>query len=162
MANRRATYKPTDPGGNFAKAKFLGIKYPAAQGRLRKQVLLNLLQRLGENFCFRCGGEITTVRELSMDHKEYWLYIDVKLFWDLNNIAFSHLKCNVGVQRHGARLQKVRKIGPEGTAWCYKHELFLPVDQFHKSRSRWNGLQAGCKECAEASRVKRISTKQTN
>jgi hypothetical protein len=40
-----------------------------------------------------------------------------------------------------------RREGPEGTAWCERHKLFLPVSDFYKNATRWNGLQARCIEC---------------
>lgn len=43
-----------------------------------------------------------------------------------------------------------RKEGPYGTAWCFSHKSFLPEDQFHKDRSRWNGLAMECRECKRA------------
>jgi len=43
--------------------------------------------------------------------------------------------------------RNVRKIGPEGTAWCRGHQSFLSVDKFEKNASRWNGLQGQCVDC---------------
>lgn len=86
--------------GNLNKDKFLGMPHGTAQGRLRKLILFDLLKRHGENICYRCSKSIETVEDLSIEHKKAWLGIDVKLFWDLSNIAFSHLKCNVGSGRH--------------------------------------------------------------
>ena len=80
--------------GYDKKNKFLGMPYGTASSRLKKSVMLLLLKKLGENWCYRCGAEIETERELSIDHKKSWLNVDVKLFWDLDNIAFSHLSCN--------------------------------------------------------------------
>jgi hypothetical protein len=67
------------------------------------------------------------------------------LFWDLENIAFSHLKCNIPDQYKNGSLNQ-RKIGEQGTAWCSKHQQFLPVELFSKG-SRWNGFNPWCKEC---------------
>lgn len=41
----------------------------------------------------------------------------------------------------------VRKVGPEGTAWCGTHKDFIPVGRFEKNSSRWNGLQRQCMDC---------------
>ena len=70
------------------------MSYGTASNRLRKSIMLMLIKKLDENWCYRCGAEIETERELSVDHKKSWFNVDVELFWDLNNIAFSHLSCN--------------------------------------------------------------------
>ena len=76
------------------KRKFLGMHYGTASNKLRKKIMLMLLKKLDKNWCYRCGAEIETERELSIDHKKSWFKVSVELFWDLNNIAFSHLSCN--------------------------------------------------------------------
>ena len=85
--------------GNKRKAEQLGMPYGTACGRLRKLVLFQLLQRLGEAICFQCGEPISAVGDLSMEHKKPWLDSDPALFWDLDNIAFSHVRCNCGAHR---------------------------------------------------------------
>lgn len=53
------------------------------------------------NFCHQCGSEIENEQNLSIEHKEPWLDSDdpVGKFFDLDNIAFSHLACNCGAAR---------------------------------------------------------------
>jgi len=87
--------------GNKKKAEQLGMPYGTANGRLRKQILFHLLERHGENVCFQCGEKIECADVLSIEHKKPWLDESVDLFWDLDNIAFSHLKCNISVRRSG-------------------------------------------------------------
>ena len=36
---------------------------------------------------------------------------------------------------------------PEGKAWCGKCKNYLSVDNFHKCKTRFNGLNARCKRC---------------
>jgi hypothetical protein len=86
---------------NEKKTQQLGMSFSKASGRLKKMYLLRLLQRLGEDDCFRCGGKIENVDDLSIEHKEPWLDRDVALFWDLENIAHSHLSCNSSAGRIG-------------------------------------------------------------
>lgn len=76
------------------KSEQLGMPFGTASARLRKLILFNLLQRLGEDICFHCNNKIDKVEELSIEHKEAWLNVSPDLFWDLNNISFSHLSCN--------------------------------------------------------------------
>ncbi len=76
------------------RTRQLGMSIGTASHRLKKQLMHRLAQRLGEDACFRCGKPILTAEELSIDHKKTWLDIDISLFWDLDNIAFSHRSCN--------------------------------------------------------------------
>lgn len=85
--------------GNQKKSEQLGLPYGTAMARLRKMVLFDLLVRCEENICFHCETPIKTVTELSMEHKEPWLDVDTDLFWDIDNIAFSHLVCNTRAAR---------------------------------------------------------------
>jgi hypothetical protein len=126
------------------RAEQLEMDYGTASARLKKALMLHLLQRLNEDKCFRCMQPITKPEELSIDHKESWLDVSPGLFWDLSNVAFSHLRCNTA-DRHAPSAN--RKIGMDGQAWCTKCKLFKPTDQFHKNRMRWNGLSHTCASC---------------
>lgn len=124
------------------KSAQLGMPLGTAANRLRKLVLFNLLQKYGEDTCFKCGSKITTAAELSIEHKEPWEGRDTSLFWDLSNIAFSHLKCNRPSRTAG---QALRKIGEEFTSWCVWHKEFHHVSEFQSDKSRWNGLRNECR-----------------
>lgn len=123
------------------KSEQLRMPFGTACGRLRKLILFDLLQKHGKNYCYRCGREIETVDDLSIEHKIAWLHNDPDLFWDLDNVAFSHVKCNYGASRQNKR------IGQIGTAWCYRCKQFLPTESFGPDESRWNGLRNCCKSC---------------
>lgn len=84
---------------NAEKSAQLGMPHGTAANRLRKIIMFSLLVRLHENLCFRCGREIEKADDLSVEHKEPWLHVSSDLYWDLENIAFSHGKCNVGSAR---------------------------------------------------------------
>ena len=116
--------------------------------RLRKLILFAVLQRHGENVCFRCGEAIVGADDLSIEHKEPWDGRDVALFWNLDNIAFAHRKCNVPHTFYGGRFK--RKIGPDGTSWCGRCCAFYPTGCFHKNKRSWNGLSWACKNCRRA------------
>ena len=88
---------------NEKRARLLGMPHSTAANHLRKNIMFHLLIRLGENICFRCGNIIETVQELSVEHKEPWEDVSANLFWDLENIAFSHLRCNVPHNRSGPK-----------------------------------------------------------
>lgn len=79
------------------KSKQLGMHPSTAANRLRKTVLFSLIKVMGLNNCWHCGEEIENIDNLSIEHKVPWLDSEdpVGLFFDLNNIAFSHLECNI-------------------------------------------------------------------
>ena len=134
---------------NTKKDITLGMPHGTANGRLRKNIIFHLLTKHGENVCVRCKRAIEKVEDLSIEHIKPWEGISADLFWDLDNIAFSHLRCNVPHVRGGFVL---RKSGPEGTAWCIGHRDFLPVAKFHKNENHWNGLQPYCIDCRKEER----------
>jgi len=101
---------------NEKKYKVLGMPHGTAQNKLRKMVLFHLLKKHNENFCFQCGAEIEAVEELSIEHKKPWVNESADLFWDMENIAFSHLKCNT----RGPLDQSTWKHGSESTYQHYK------------------------------------------
>jgi hypothetical protein len=140
---------------NKKKNDTLGMPHGTAANRLRKIILFNLLVRHKENICFKCGQEISTVEEISIEHKLPWEGIDAKLFWDLSNIAFSHLLCNKQDRRpdYRAIALKLRRVPPEGTNWCIIHKAFLPNCSFGVSKHRWTGLHNVCKEHQHYSRI---------
>jgi hypothetical protein len=133
----------------------LGMSHGAAVGQLKKRILFNLLKRLKENFCFKCGECIDLVGDLSIEHKQPWENISADLFWDLDNIAFSHLGCNRPHFRHGG--EGKRKIGPEGTSWCTGCQIFEPIENFWKDKSNWSGLSGFCKKTKHYYREKDLS-----
>lgn len=139
------------------------MPFGTAMGRLRKILLFEQLKKHGEHVCFKCSKFIETVEELSVEHKQPWLHVSPELFWDIDNIAFSHLKCNKPDRPYKmSESQKavLRKIGPEGTAWCQKHQQFLPIENFSKSKIRWNGLNTRCRDCDHYWRETKVAALQ--
>lgn len=131
---------------NARKSAFLGIPHGTASNRLRKMVLLHLLQKYGENVCFKCSEKIEDVNDLSIEHKQPWEGVSVELFWSLDNIAYSHLRCNRPHHYRGNGESR-RKVGPEGTSWCRRCKAFHPIAEFSLHNKRWNKLQALCNTC---------------
>lgn len=78
-----------------AKSKQLGMPFGTANGKLRKAILFKYIKKCKDDICFKCNLIIETVEELSIEHKKPWQGKNIELFWDLSNIAFSHLKCNI-------------------------------------------------------------------
>lgn len=88
---------------NSRKDRLLGQPHGTAAARLRKSLLFKYVLMAGEAICFRCGRQIDKLDELSIEHKQSWQRAadPVDAFFDLANIAFSHLACNIrSAQRH--------------------------------------------------------------
>ncbi len=85
--------------GSKDKSVKLGMSYSKAAHRLRRKILFTLAKRCGMTKCYRCDEEITDEVSLSVEHKIGWQYSEdpIKMFWDIDNIAFSHKSCNSAV-----------------------------------------------------------------
>ena len=83
---------------NRRREALLGMSLGAARNRLNKRLMFSFAQQTGRDTCYRCGERIETVDEFSVEHKEPWQQSETPLetFFDLDNIAFSHFKCNSG------------------------------------------------------------------
>ncbi len=105
---------------NRNKDKQLKMSHGTAANRLRKMILFKLIQQLTLDSCFQCGKIISDITNLSIEHKIPWLNSSdpIGLFFDLDNIAFSHLKCN---NIAGKRSNKGH-ISPHGTTTRYNHQ----------------------------------------
>lgn len=139
--------------GNKKKAEQLGMPFGTACYRLRKAILFHLIRVTGLNGCYRCGEIIESVDDLSIEHKAPWLDSDdpVELFFNLDNIAFSHLSCNCAEKkRNGSQAKK----GPVGMAWCSGCQGFLPESDFGKNpqEKRKRELRYYCNTCRKEKR----------
>jgi len=123
------------------KSAFLGMNFGTAHRRLLKQLLFRSLQQSNTDSCFKCEQKIESVDDLSIEHIKPWEGISVELFWDLNNITFSHVKCNRNHRNPGPL-----KLRPEGMNWCVPGQHFAPVEEFYKNAGDQMGLQHWCKQ----------------
>ena len=78
------------------KSLQLGMNPSTASGRLVKDVLWKLIQQTNQDSCCKCGEKMTR-ETFSIEHITPWLDSDdpVGLYFDLENIGFSHHRCNV-------------------------------------------------------------------
>lgn len=97
---------------NSKKSEQLGMPFGTASAKLRKSILFRLLEETGKNICFQCGRKIESEAELSIEHKIPWLDSDnpVNLFFNLDNIALSHLTCNVSAARKSQEAKRASHI----------------------------------------------------
>lgn len=86
---------------SYNKEKQLGMNPGTASNRLLKQLLFSFGDRLGMQWCFQCAAKIESVADMSIEHKVPWLHSEdpVGLYFDLDNIAFSHKSCNYAASR---------------------------------------------------------------
>lgn len=127
---------------NKKKSEQLGMPFGTANQRLRKIILFNLVQETQKDNCFQCGKKIENIDNLSIEHKIPWLDNSAELFWKLDNIAFSHLKCNIS---SGRRPNKIE--WPKGQAWCGKCKEFKDVDNFMPRKFIKKGYSDRCRKC---------------
>jgi len=92
---------------NEKKDTQLGVAHGTANGKLRKMLLFKYVIACGDGICFRCGKVIDNIDNFSIDHKIAWLDSKdpIGLFFDLDNIAFSHVDCNARSRRTAKRLR---------------------------------------------------------
>ena len=81
------------------KAKQLGMNPSTASHRLVKDILFTLIAAYDDTCC-RCGEPMSR-DTFSIEHKEAWLDSEdpVGLYFDMDNIDFSHLSCNIAAAR---------------------------------------------------------------
>lgn len=124
---------------NEKKAAQLGMSGGKAYHKLRKKILFYYIKKAGNNICYRCEKKINDIDDFSIDHKKHWLNNNIKLFWNIRNIAFSHLKCNLKSKNHSYKRDCIK-----GKFWCIKCKKFKPKKDFIPSR---NYKFQYCKEC---------------
>ena len=90
---------------NDKKKVQLGMAQGTARNRLIKSLMFSMSKELDRNFCFQCGFEIESIDQFSIEHKIPWLDSEdpVGLYFDLDNISFSHHSCNVGAARQNEK-----------------------------------------------------------
>jgi len=127
-------------------AEKLGMSKGTAANRLRKAILFSLLKDVGKNVCYQCGEEIKNLRDLSIEHKTPWLYSKnpIDTFFDINNIAFSHLSCNCSAaSRKYVGRRRIRTS--DGFVWCAECKQYLHPDEFSKRSRKDSSGQCGCR-----------------
>ena len=67
--------------------------------------MFSLVQKLELQYCYRCNERIENYKVLSIDHIKSWLHVSTDLFWDIDNIAFSHLSCNSATSSAATRIK---------------------------------------------------------
>lgn len=78
------------------KEQILGMSFGTARSRLARMLLFDLVVKADLNWCHRCGAQIDTIKELSIEHTEDWQSAKnpVDVFFDISKIRYSHFLCN--------------------------------------------------------------------
>lgn len=84
----------------------LGMDFSLANQKLMRMVVWNLAKICGMDNCYQCKQPIVKPEQLSLEHKQPWRGANGResrpdLFWNLDNIAFSHTWCNCGSPTRG-------------------------------------------------------------
>ena len=124
-------------------AEQLGVSQGAANHRLRKSILYKYVRLAEDHFCYKCGSEIESVDDFSIEHKEPWEGRDTELFWSLDNIAFSHVQCNIPHTRGAVRREK----DVHGRLRCGTCKEWKSLDNFHNVSTNYQGKANDCKIC---------------
>lgn len=117
------------------KSEKLGMNFSTAMHQLRKEITFRLVQKCGLDVCYRCNRPIGTADELSYDHKTDWLNSDsaTELFWDLDNVTFSHKSCNTQASNekrsHGGvtKLKNRQNKKYQARYWNGHRQVFVGV-----------------------------------
>jgi len=131
-------------GGYQKKNRQLGMNVSTASNRLRKLLLFDLAGKLNLLKCYRCGGLIKIIEEFSVEHKIRWQDSKepAKLFFDLDNIAFSHLRCNIKDSRTNNVPHKGRMTHGTYTGYHYhKCRCELCKEAYAMKRKEWPSRQ---------------------
>ena len=131
--------------GSEKKTAQLGMPYGTASHKLRKIIIFSLVVKLGENFCFRCGKKIESEKDLSIEHKTPWLDSEnpTELFFDLQNIAFSHLGRNSGSARYTGEPAKMYELKCDGCGEAYQVRG-AQVDYWRRKGQKLNFCSSKC------------------
>lgn len=123
---------------NDIKKALLGMPYGTACAILRKSIIFWLAGENGMLNCYRCKKPIENIKDFSIEHKLPWQKETEpnKSFFDIENIAFSHIKCNIGGHnrskttcKNGHPYNRIAKRGERICRICHNAEMV----EFRKS-----------------------------
>lgn len=169
-ANRSRGYRPSTVG-NAKKNAILGMSAGKARNILVKRVLLSLAEALGRDICFRCRQPIGDASLLSLDHVVDWLEVGPSAYFDVNNIAFSHLSCNCAAgngNRVRGKLARERRFDTDGGRRCDSCRRYRDIDHFGRESRSPDGIARTCKHCKtlknaqHRARLKKNATMRTD
>lgn len=101
----------------------LGMSQGKASHILMKDILWKLIVQTDNFICHHCHEPMSR-ETFSIEHKVPWRFSEnpTDLFFDLDNISFSHLKCNVAAARNPISSPvRAPRVPKHGTVNEYKY-----------------------------------------
>jgi hypothetical protein len=138
--------------GSDKKSEALGMSYGKAANILRKNIIFHLMQKCREDKCFRCGKPISNIEDMSIEHKISWMKSNnpIDNFFSMDNIAFSHLNCNISANKDYTNsrlgLKGVTHVPNRESQKKYRANVYNP----QTSKNVHVGYFATAEEAAEA------------
>jgi hypothetical protein len=116
----------------------LGMNCGTASYRLVKDLLFSFVKDIP---CYHCGGQLSR-DTFSIEHIKPWLDSEnpVELFFDLENISFSHKSCNYSASRRPHK--KYESAYEQKKAGWKRYRESLPKE-VRKQRRREQYLRTG-------------------
>jgi hypothetical protein len=133
------------------KDALLGMPAGTAFHRLRKSLMFSMAVQLNRHICYRCNQEIASAAEFSIEHKEAWQPAanPPEVFFDLNNIAFSHLSCNV----KAASRPPLTFPRPQSTEERRKRNAFYMRKSYQKNKIKLSEKRKAARIAAKKKRI---------
>lgn len=129
----------------------LGISKSTARSRLIASILFSLVKECEKDICYQCKTKIETSEELSIEHKIPWLDSEapIQLYFDLDNIAFSHHSCNSSAKRipHKGKKNKSKYIMLICSACGIHFERLKSLVNWHRKNRNQDNFYCS-NECA--------------
>ena len=127
--------------GKSKKKEQLGIDPGTASNRLVKDLLWSYIVQAEHHFCHQCGAELSR-EDFSIEHKTPWLDSEnpIGLFFDLENIAFSHKGCNSRAARRFTLDDETKR---ERELARYKRKYWSKTPEERKKRRKEQYLRTG-------------------
>lgn len=128
-----------------------GIPLGKAACRLDRILIFEFGKRCGLGKCYVCGNEIKSVRDFSIEHKIPWRNSgNLSLYWDLENIAFSHKECN---RPYHGRISTIKTRNPYKG---YAHSE-LPLRKIEFVKYKKDLISSGKSICSRCGNVKDLA-----
>ncbi len=105
---------------NLEKETQLNMSLGKARNILVKSLMFDMAKKCNLDICFKCNQKITDIKDFTIEHKKEWLHSEnpQDLYFNLNNIAFSHNICNIKSQRHSQKKVVLSVSGFKGVYFC--------------------------------------------
>lgn len=118
--------------GHRTKKEQLGMDPGTASHRLLKDLLWKFVVETGNDFCHQCGAKMCR-DSFSVEHITPWLHSEspLELFFDLNNISFSHKSCNYAAAR-----KQVSPIPKEERGKIYSRRKYYRLSEEERRKRR--------------------------